>query len=97
VYVARAQVASAINLIVQLTRFSEDGSRKITRITEARGLDNQNYVLEDLFVSRRRGVTRNGRIMAELEFVGNLPSFSKEPYEHGMDDRIELTKYLWEK
>ena len=35
VYVARAQVASAIHLIVQIARFSEDGSRKITRITEA--------------------------------------------------------------
>ena len=39
VYVARAQVASAIHLIVQLARFTEDGSRKITRITEAYGLD----------------------------------------------------------
>ena len=35
IYVARAQVASAIHLIVQLSRFTEDGSRKIVRITEA--------------------------------------------------------------
>jgi pilus assembly protein CpaF len=95
VYVARAQVASAINLVVQLTRFSEDGSRKITRITEARGLHDQNYVLQDLFISRRRGVGHNGRLLAELEYVGTPPSFSQEPYEHGMEARIDLTKALW--
>ena len=44
VYVARAQVASAIHLVVQIARFSEDGSRKITRITEARGLDENNQI-----------------------------------------------------
>ena len=61
VYVARAQVASAIHLIVQIARFTEDGSRKITRITEARGLDDNNqYRLADLFVSRFRGKTRGG-------------------------------------
>ena len=42
VYVARAQVASAIHLIVQIARFTEDGSRKITRITEAHGLNENN-------------------------------------------------------
>ncbi len=68
VYVARAQVASAIDLVVQLTRFSEDGSRKITRITEACGLDEQNrYVLRDLFTSRLHGRTRDGMLIAELE------------------------------
>ena len=59
VYVARAQVASAIHLVVQIARFSEDGSRKITRITEARGLDDNNkYRLADIFVSRFKGRTR---------------------------------------
>ena len=42
VYVARAQVASAIDLIVQIARFTEDGSRKVTRITEVVGLDDNN-------------------------------------------------------
>ena len=42
VYVARAQVASAIHLVIQLSRFSEDGSRKVTRITEVFGLDEAN-------------------------------------------------------
>ena len=97
IYVARAQVASAINLVVQLTRFSEDGSRRITRITEACGLENEQYTFRDIFVSKRKGKTRNGRLIADLETVGNRPTFSKEPYEHGLDDCIRHTQDLWEK
>ena len=63
VYVARAQVASAINLIVQIARFTEDGSRKITRIAEAQGLNDDNqYKIVDLFVSRLKGKTAEGRL-----------------------------------
>jgi pilus assembly protein CpaF len=96
VYVARAQVASAINLVVQLSRFPEDGSRKVTRITEACGLDEENrYQLHDLFVCRLRGKSPEGRLLAELEPTGELPTFSKEPYEQGLDGCIKLTKDLW--
>jgi pilus assembly protein CpaF len=97
VYVARAQVASAIHLIVQLTRFVEDGSRKVTRITEAYGLDqNNNYQTRDLFVSRLSGRKPDGTLIAELEPTGNKPSFCGEPYEHGMGGSISLSGELWE-
>lgn len=96
IYVARAQVASAIHLIVQLSRFSEDGSRRITRITEASGLEGDRYVLKDLFVSRMHGKTRAGKIIAELELAGNLPTFCKEVYEQGMEGRVQLSRELWQ-
>jgi pilus assembly protein CpaF len=96
VYVARAQVAAAIHLIVQIARFTEDGSRKITRITEARGLDENNqYRTEDLFVSHLRGKTADGRLVAELEPTGQLPTFAREPYQQGMEQMIRLTSGLW--
>lgn len=96
VYVARTQVASAIDLIVQIARFTEDGSRKITRITEARGLDDNNqYRTCDLYVSRLRGKTPEGRLVAELQRTGELPEFCSEPYEQGLGDRIRLTGPIW--
>jgi pilus assembly protein CpaF len=96
VHVARSQVASAIHLIVQIARFTEDGSRKITRITEADGLDDRNqYRLNDIFVSRMRGKTPDGRLSAQLESTGRRPSFSREPYEKGLTGRIRLTEALW--
>jgi pilus assembly protein CpaF len=98
VYVARSQVASAIHLIVQIARFVEDGSRKVTRITEACGLDDNNqYRLQDLFVSRLTGKTPDGWLIAELQPTGALPSFAREPYEQGISERIKLTSALWTK
>jgi len=98
IYVARAQVASAINLIVQLARFTEDGSRKVTRITEAFGLDEKNqYQFRDLFVCRLRGKKPDGTLIAELEPTGEHPTFCREPYEQGMEQMIRHTAGLWAK
>jgi pilus assembly protein CpaF len=97
IYVARAQVASAIHLIVQLSRFSEDGSRRITRITEACGLGDDNYILRDLFVMKMQGKEEGGRIIADLKPTGTLPTFAGEAYEQAMDDRIKLTSALWQR
>jgi len=96
VYVARAQVASAIHLVVQLSRFSEDGSRRISRITEILGLsENDQYQSRDLFEIRMSGKTRGGTLISTLEPTGQLPTFAEEPYQHGMDDRIEHSQRLW--
>lgn len=98
VYVARAQVASAIDVVVQITRFTEDGSRKITRISEACGLDEQNrYLLRDLFVSQLQGRTRDGMLIAELKHTGEKPGFASQLYEQGLSDRVRLTHDLWAK
>jgi pilus assembly protein CpaF len=96
VYVARAQVASAINVIVQVTRFTEDGSRKVTRITEQTGLDEQNrYQFHDLFVSRLTGRTETGRLIASLDPTGTVPSFADELHEQGLHTTVRHTKGMW--
>ena len=96
VYVARAQVASAIHVIVQLSRFSEDGSRKITSITENLGLSDTNqYQLRELLHLRMRGQTPEGKLLGQLEPTGQLPTFATEPYEHGMQDRIRHSERMW--
>jgi pilus assembly protein CpaF len=96
VYVARAQVASAIHLVVQIARFSEDGSRKIVGISEIVGLKNGEYEIQDLYVSRRTGVTRAGRVITELEPVGVQPSFAREVFEHGLEGMVEYSRPLWD-
>lgn len=96
VYVARAQVAAAIHLVVQLTRFAEDGSRKITRIAEAVGLDGSNqFQLRDLFVSRMAGRDPHGGLKATLDTTGVQPSFAHEAHEHGLESLIHLSRPLW--
>ncbi len=96
VYVARAQVASAIDLIVQIARFTEDGSRKLTRIAEVVGLDDNNqYRTRDLFVLKMRGRTPEGRLVAELEPTGERPSFAGELFEQGLGGRIIRSGGVW--
>lgn len=98
VYVARAQVASAIHLVVQLARFTEDGSRKVTRITEVCGLDrDQRYDLRDLFVMRALGRDGKGRIRAILEPTGSKPTFAHEVRDQGLLYRVKLSADLWDR
>jgi pilus assembly protein CpaF len=96
VYVARAQVASAIDLIVQLDRFSVDGSRKITRITEVIGLQGDQYELRDLYAIQLQGQDSvRGKLLAELIPTGQLPTFAALPFEHGLGKQLEHSRALW--
>jgi pilus assembly protein CpaF len=96
VYVARAQVASAIHLVVQLDRFSQDGSRRVTRVSEVTGLDDrEQYRVQDLFAIRMSGKTSDGQLQGGLAATGQRPSFAQEPYRHGMDERIVHSRNLW--
>ena len=85
-------------MVVQLSRFAEDGSRRVSRITEAYGLDGENrYQFQDLYVTRLHGKTPDGSLIANLEFTGHQPTFSSEVHEHGLDDTIQHTRELWKK
>lgn len=96
VYVARAQVASAIGLVVQLSRFPEDGSRRVTRVTEVLGLDDkEQYRVQDLFAIRMSGKASDGRLQGCLAATGQRPTFAEEPARHGLGDRIAHSRKLW--
>lgn len=82
----RLQIASGVNVIVQVSRLS-DGSRKVTHITEVAGFDANSgrYQLHDLFARSYHGQDVNGRIRTELAATGYLPSFVSQLAEHGKD------------
>ncbi|MEZ4458923.1 MAG: ATPase, T2SS/T4P/T4SS family [bacterium] len=82
----RSQVASAIQVIVQTARFN-DGSRKITHVVEALGLDEiGEYKLHPLFVFKHRGYEDGtGKVLGQLEPVGNLPTFLEDIRARGME------------
>ena len=96
VYVARTQVASAIHLVVQIERFA-DGSRKITTISECRGLDESDrYVFNDIYASHVHGTDENGRLQAELRRTGYIPSFSSEPFSKGFAEKVQETAGIFQ-
>jgi pilus assembly protein CpaF len=69
----REQVASAVNLIVQLERM-KDGSRRITQICEVTGMENDVVSMSDLFVFQHQGV-RDGQIIGRVVPTGIRPRF----------------------
>jgi pilus assembly protein CpaF len=94
-HVARIQVASAIQLVVQIRRY-QDGSRKIHSISECLGLDEQNnYRFADIYRFQASGRDRQGELQGQLCWTGHRPSFHAEPLEMGYVDRVELTKALF--
>ena len=78
VQAVRAQVAAAINIVIQLSRIA-DGSRKITHISEGLGMDLRgNYLTNDIYLYEQTGRDKDGRIIGALNPTGNLPSFMRE-------------------
>jgi pilus assembly protein CpaF len=73
--VVRQQIASAVDLIVQQTRL-QDGSRKVTAITEVAGMEGDTVVLTDIFKFEQTGVTTEGRVQGDLKPTGIRPLFS---------------------
>ncbi|MGH2773284.1 MAG: CpaF family protein [Actinomycetota bacterium] len=61
----RQQIAAALDLIVHTARFP-DGSRKVVKISEVRGLDDGGLVLADVFAFRRSGPDEAGRITGQF-------------------------------
>jgi pilus assembly protein CpaF len=70
----RAQIASAIDLIVQVARLN-DGTRKVVKITEVQGMEADVVVLSDIFAFREEGIV-DDRVIGELKPTGIRPKFT---------------------
>jgi len=94
--VARAQVASAVDLVVQLSRF-RDGSRKVTSISECLGLDETgNYRFLTIFEFRSQGVDSRGELRGSLNWTGVPSSFASELGSLALESRVRTTKNIWQ-
>ena len=82
----RAQIASAVDIVVQAARF-RDGTRKITHISEVTGFDmaSGSYAINDLFVRKVKGTDSKGRILSDLLPTGNLPDAMEAIEAAGLD------------
>lgn len=75
VRVIREQVASAIDLIIQVSRL-KDGSRKVTAISEVAGMEGDTIVLTDIFKFEQTSITTDGTIIGNLKPTGIRPLFT---------------------
>ncbi|MFA7113863.1 MAG: CpaF family protein [Candidatus Omnitrophota bacterium] len=73
VWAVRKQIASGLNIIVQHDQLI-DGTRKITHITEVKGVENEEIILNELFTYELDKVDENGKVQGSFKAV-NKPSF----------------------
>jgi pilus assembly protein CpaF len=71
----RHQVASAINLICQVSRFS-DGARRVTSISEITGMEGEVITMQDIFVFERTGINPAGKVTGRFRSTGIRPKAS---------------------
>ena len=71
----RQQVASAIDIIVQIARLS-DGTRRLTHVTEITGMDEEVVSMQDIFVFDKRGIGPGGRVFGRFRATGIRPKFA---------------------
>jgi pilus assembly protein CpaF len=73
----RQQIASAVSMVVQVSRMS-DGTRRITHLTEITGMDEDVVSMQDIFLFEKRGVAANGRVIGEFLATGIRPKFAEK-------------------
>lgn len=78
----REQIASAIDLIVQQTRLG-DGTRKIVKIVEITGRENDVIQMQDIFEFKQTGFDEKGGVVGEYQATGNIPYFIEEQRRRG--------------
>jgi pilus assembly protein CpaF len=74
VAVIREQMASALHLIIQLSRLV-DGTRRIVQVSEIAGMEGNLVTLQDIFVFKQSGVGPGGRVLGDLHPTGIRPKF----------------------
>ena len=92
----RAQIASSIHLIVQVSRMS-DGSRRITHISEITGTSGEILSMQDIFIFEKQGLGANGKVKGRFVATGIVPKFAEHVKAAGfplplnfMDHSVEV-------
>jgi pilus assembly protein CpaF len=86
---ARAQIASAIHVVVQVARLS-DGRRKLISLSELSGMEGDVITMQEIFRFRQTGVSAEGMVQGRFEASGIRPRFLEQVTSHGVTLSPEL-------
>ncbi len=71
----RRQIASAVQLVVQISRFN-DGTRRVTYLSEITGMEEDIVSMQDVFVFEKQGISQDGRVVGSFQATGIRPKFA---------------------
>lgn len=79
----RDQVASAVDIVVQITRFS-DGTRKVINISEITGTEGDIVQMQDIFRFQQEGFDQEGKVKGHFHATGRVPEFYEDLRQRGL-------------
>jgi pilus assembly protein CpaF len=85
----RQQIASAINVVVQVGRLT-DGTRKIVSISEITGMEGDVITMQDIFVFEREGIGGQGQVIGQFRATGIRPRFTERLKAYGIELPMSL-------
>jgi pilus assembly protein CpaF len=85
----RRQIASAIDVVVQVSRLS-DGTRKVTCLSEVTGMEGEVITMQDIFAFRKRGIGPNGEVLGDFAPTGIRPKFAERLVTSGIRLPIDM-------
>ena len=85
----RAQIASAIHLVVQMER-QEDGKRRMVSIQEINGMEGEVITMSEIFRFQRKGIDEGGNIIGYFTATGVVPQYHDQLVKRGLDLPFEL-------
>jgi pilus assembly protein CpaF len=88
----RQQVASAINIVAQLTRLS-DGRRRVTAISEITGMEQGVITMQDIFLFERTGLSADGRVEGFFRATGIRPKCAQQLAQAGFAMSADLFEH----
>jgi pilus assembly protein CpaF len=83
----RTQIASAVNLIVQIQRM-RDGVRRVTHVTEVVGMEGDVVITQDLFTFEFKGEDESGKLVGEFKSSGIRPNFTRQAAYFGLEQAL---------
>jgi pilus assembly protein CpaF len=79
----RAQVASALDVVIQVSRLS-DGTRKVMSISEIVGMEGDVITMQEIFLFEREGLDEQGRVIGRFRPTGIRPHFADRLKAYGI-------------
>src|SRR5690348_842456 len=86
---SRSQIASAIHVVLQISRLS-DGRRKLISLSEITGMEGEVITMQEIFRFRQTGVSADGQVIGKFEATGIRPKFISTAADQGIEIPAEL-------
>jgi pilus assembly protein CpaF len=86
---SRAQIASALNVVIQVARLA-DGRRKLISVSELTGMEGEVVTMQEIFRFRQTGVGSDGIVQGRFEATGIRPRFLDQVMAHGITLSTDL-------